>query len=61
MLRNSVFEQDHVNIVVKVRLLLMRWFFFRFNSQCNKSADTFRAPASLRKKRMTAGRSHMAL
>ena len=52
MLRDSVFEQDHINIVVKVLVLLTRWFLpFQFAG--NKSADTFEAPASLCKSRIT--------
>ena len=52
--RDSVFEQDHIDIVVKVLFLLTRWFLpFQFAG--NKSADTFGAPASLRKSRMTGG------
>ena len=52
--RDSVFEQDHIDIVVKVLFLLTRWFLpFQFAG--NKSADTFEAPASLRKSRMTGG------
>ena len=58
MLRDSVFEQDHINIVVKVLVLLTRWFLpFQFAG--NKSADTFEAPASLRKSRITTGRIPM--
>ena len=54
MLRNSVFEQDHINIVMKVLFLLTRWFLpFQFAD--NKSADTFEAPASLCKNRITTG------
>ena len=54
MLRDSVFEQDHINVVVKVLFLLTRWFLpFQFAG--NKSANTFLAPASLRKSRMTGG------
>jgi hypothetical protein len=52
MFCDSVFEQDHINIVVKVLFLLTRWFLpFQFTS--NKSADTFEAPASLCKNRIT--------
>ncbi len=54
MLRDSVFEQDHINVVVKVLFLLTRWFLpFQFAG--NKSANTFLAPASLRKSRMAGG------
>ena len=54
MLRDSVFEQDHINIVVKILFLLTRWFLpFQFAG--NKSADTFEAPASLCKSRITTG------
>ena len=53
MLRDSVFEQDHINVVMKVLFLLTRWFLpFQFAG--NKSADTFEAPASLCKSRITA-------
>ena len=39
MLRDSVFEQDHINVVMKVLFLLTRWFLpFQFAG--NKSADT---------------------
>ena len=42
MLRDSVFEQDHINVVMKVLFLLTRWFLpFQFAG--NKSADTFEA------------------
>ena len=42
MLRDSVFEQDHINVVMKVLFLLTRWFLpFQFTG--NKSADTFEA------------------
>ena len=55
MLRDSVFEQDHINVVMKVLFLPTRWFLpFQFAG--NKSADTFEAPASLRKSRTTTGR-----
>ena len=55
MLRDSVFEQDHINVVMKVPFLLTRWFLpFQFAG--NKSADMFRAPAFLRKSRMTKAR-----
>ena len=40
MLRDSVFEQDHINVVVEILFLLTRWFLpFQFAG--NKSADTF--------------------
>ena len=40
MLRDSVFEQDNINIVVEILFLLTRWFLpFQFAG--NKSADTF--------------------
>ena len=52
--RDSVFEQDHINAVMKVLFLLTRWFL-PFQFAANKSADTFGAPASLRKSRMTGG------
>ena len=40
MLRDSIFEQDHINVVMKVLFLLTRWFLpFQFAG--NKSADTF--------------------
>ena len=52
MLRDSVFEQDHINVVMKVLFLPTRWFLpFQFAG--NKSADTFEAPASLCKSRIT--------
>ena len=52
MLRDSVFEQDHINVVMKVLFLPTRWFLpFQFAG--NKSADTFEAPASLCKNRIT--------
>jgi hypothetical protein len=54
MLRDSIFEQDHINAVMKVLFLLTRWFLpFQFAG--NKSADTFEAPSSLRKSRITMG------
>jgi hypothetical protein len=54
MLRDSVFEQDHINVVMKVLFLLTRWFLpFQFAG--NNSADTFEAPASLCKSRITTG------
>ena len=54
MLRDSIFEQDHINAVMKVLFLLTRWFLpFQFAG--NKSADTFEAPASLCKSRITTG------
>jgi hypothetical protein len=49
MLRDSVFEQDHINVVVKVLFLLTRWFL-PFQLAGNKSAGTFRASACLRKR-----------
>ena len=40
MLRDSLFEQDNINIVVEILFLLTRWFLpFQFAG--NKSADTF--------------------
>ena len=40
MLRDSIFEQDNINIVVEILFLLTRWFLpFQFAG--NKSADTF--------------------
>ena len=52
MLRDSVFEQDHINVVMKVLFLPARWFLpFQFAG--NKSADTFEAPASLCKNSIT--------
>ena len=54
MFCDSVFEQDHINIVVKVFFLLTRWFLpFQFAG--NKSADTLEAPAPLCKNRITKG------
>ncbi len=54
MLRDSIFEQDYINAVMKVLFLLTRWFLpFQFAG--NKSADTFEAPASLCKSRITTG------
>src|SRR5436190_14851792 len=51
MLGSSVFEQDHINIVVEVLFPLTRWFLpFQFAG--NKSAGTFRASACLRKRRV---------
>ncbi len=42
MLRDSIFEQDHINVVMKVLFLLTRWFLpFQFAGQT--SADTFEA------------------
>ena len=59
MLRDSIFEQDHINVVMKVLFLLTRWFLpFQFAG--NKSADTFEAPASLRKSRMTKAMDALA-
>ena len=58
MLRDSVFEQDHINVVMKVLFLPTRWFL-SFQFAGNKSADTFEAPASLCKSRITRGRTWM--
>src|SRR5438094_2620359 len=42
MLRDSVFEQDHINVVMKVLFLLTRWFLpFQFAGQA--SEDMFEA------------------
>jgi hypothetical protein len=52
MLRDRVFEQDHINVVMKVLFLLTRWLLpFQFAG--NKSVDTFESPASLCKSRIT--------
>ena len=53
MLCDSIFEQDHINVVMKVLFLPTRWFL-SFQFAGNKSADTFEAPASLCKSRITA-------
>jgi len=51
MLRDNVFEQDHVNVVVEALFPLTRWFLpFQFAG--NKSAGTFRESACLRKRRV---------
>ena len=58
MLRDSVFEQDHINVVMKVLFLLTRWFLpFQFAG--NKSADTFEAPASCARVASLRGRTWM--
>ena len=41
MLRDSVFEQDHINVVVKALFLLTRWFL-PFQFYPTTDTDTFR-------------------
>ena len=49
MLRDSVFEQDHINVVMKVLFLLTRWFLpFQFAGQ-QKDLETFEESVNLRK------------
>ena len=46
MLRDSVFEEDHINVVVKVGLFVTQWFFlFQFRQE---SADTVERQALIR-------------
>ena len=49
MVCDSVTQQNHINVVVKVLFLLTRWFL-SFQFAGNKSARTFRASTYLRKR-----------
>jgi hypothetical protein len=54
MLRDSVFEQDHVNTVVKVLLVCARWFL-SFQFAVTKCANTLPPPPFVCNTRMSAG------